>query len=91
MSLNFGADRRRLRVRPPELPRPADQSRQTQSHSGLLFFRITVFVSRVIRALIFDFDGLILDTETPLIDAYADVHAAHGLVFDRTEFLRGAG
>ena len=31
----------------------------------------------MIRAFVFDFDGLILDTETPLIDAYAEVHAAH--------------
>jgi HAD superfamily hydrolase (TIGR01509 family) len=45
----------------------------------------------MIRALVFDFDGLILDTETPLIDAYADVHAAHGHAFDRTEFLRAVG
>jgi len=34
-------------------------------------------------ALIFDFDGLILDTETPLIDAWDQVHREHGLTFDR--------
>ena len=34
-------------------------------------------------ALIFDFDGLILDTETPLIDAWDRVHQEHGLTFDR--------
>lgn len=45
----------------------------------------------MIRALIFDFDGLILDTETPLIDAYAEVHAAHGVAFDRAAFLRSVG
>ena len=45
----------------------------------------------MIRALILDFDGLILDTETPLIDAYADVPAAHHVPFDRTVFLRSAG
>jgi HAD superfamily hydrolase (TIGR01509 family) len=44
-----------------------------------------------IRALIFDFDGLILDTETPLIDAYAAVHAAHGVSFDREVFVRSVG
>lgn len=45
----------------------------------------------MIRALIFDFDGLILDTETPLIDAYQAVHAAHGVAFDRGAFLRSVG
>src|SRR3954462_11566257 len=45
----------------------------------------------MIRALVFDFDGLILDTETPLIDAYAEVHAAHGVPFDRRAFLLSVG
>ncbi|HEX2852110.1 MAG TPA: HAD-IA family hydrolase [Opitutaceae bacterium] len=45
----------------------------------------------MIRALVFDFDGLILDTETPLIDSYGDVHAAHGVAFDRATFLRSVG
>ena len=45
----------------------------------------------MIRALVFDFDGLIVDTETPLIDAYGDVHAAHGKSFDRAEFLHTVG
>jgi HAD superfamily hydrolase (TIGR01509 family) len=45
----------------------------------------------MLRAFLFDFDGLILDTETPLIDAYAAVHAAHGVSFDRTRFLHGVG
>jgi putative hydrolase of the HAD superfamily len=45
----------------------------------------------MIRALIFDFDGLILDTETPLIDAYAEVHAEHNVPFDRTVFIRSVG
>jgi HAD superfamily hydrolase (TIGR01509 family) len=46
---------------------------------------------RMIRALLFDFDGLIIDTETPLIDAYAQVHTAHGVGFDRGVFLRQVG
>ena len=45
----------------------------------------------MIRALIFDFDGLMLDTESALIDAYADVHVAHGVAFDRDLFLRSVG
>jgi HAD superfamily hydrolase (TIGR01509 family) len=45
----------------------------------------------MIRALIFDFDGLIIDTETALIDAYEEVHAAHGVPFDRAHFLRSVG
>jgi HAD superfamily hydrolase (TIGR01509 family) len=45
----------------------------------------------MIRALVFDFDGLILDTETPLIDAYAEVHADHGVPFDRAAFLHSVG
>jgi HAD superfamily hydrolase (TIGR01509 family) len=45
----------------------------------------------MIRALVFDFDGLILDTETPLIDAYAEIHLRHGVAFDRALFLRSVG
>lgn len=45
----------------------------------------------MIRALVFDFDGLIVDTETPLIDAYAAVHEANGVPFDRTLFIRNVG
>lgn len=45
----------------------------------------------MIRALVFDFDGLILDTETPLIDAYQVVHARHGVPFDRDRFVRSVG
>jgi HAD superfamily hydrolase (TIGR01509 family) len=45
----------------------------------------------MIRALIFDFDGLILDTETPLIDAYAYIHELHGVPFDRSAFIRSVG
>lgn len=44
-----------------------------------------------IRALIFDFDGLIVDTETPMMEAYAEIHARHGVAFDRAAFMRSVG
>jgi HAD superfamily hydrolase (TIGR01509 family) len=78
---------------PPPTKRPARFCWEINRprHSWLSFSRDGDFVGRVIRALLFDFDGLILDTETPLIDAYGDVHAAHGKTFDRAEFLRSVG
>lgn len=45
----------------------------------------------MLRALIFDFDGLIVDTETALIDSYAAVHAAHGIAFERQRFIHAVG
>ena len=45
----------------------------------------------MIRALIFDFDGLILDTESAQIAAYADVYAAHGMPFDLKLFQHSVG
>lgn len=45
----------------------------------------------MIRALVFDFDGLILDTESSLIGAYEDVYRAHGHPFDRDLFHRSVG
>ncbi len=45
----------------------------------------------MLRSLVFDFDGLILDTETPLVDSYAEVHAAHGVPFDRQALLDATG
>ena len=41
----------------------------------------------MIRALVFDFDGLILDTETPVIEAWAQLHLNAGLPCDRQEAL----
>jgi HAD superfamily hydrolase (TIGR01509 family) len=45
----------------------------------------------MIRAIVLDFDGLIVDTETPIIEAYGDVHAQHGLPFERGDFAAGVG
>lgn len=41
----------------------------------------------MIRALVFDFDGLILDTETPIVDAWVQVHVQAGLACVRQEAL----
>jgi len=41
----------------------------------------------MIRAFVFDFDGLILDTESPIIEAWAQVHARAGLTCDQSEAL----
>jgi len=45
----------------------------------------------MIRALIFDFDGLIIDTETALIDAFAMVFARAGKPFSRQRALDAVG
>ncbi|HXA14364.1 MAG TPA: HAD family phosphatase, partial [Opitutaceae bacterium] len=45
----------------------------------------------MIRALVFDFDGLILDTETSLIDAYGEIHRKRNMPFDRAKFTRQVG
>jgi len=41
----------------------------------------------MIRALVFDFDGLILDTETPILDAWEQVHDDAGLTCVRQEAM----
>ena len=33
---------------------------------------------RLISSVIFDFDGLIIDSETPLFDIWASIYARHG-------------
>ena len=45
----------------------------------------------MIRALIFDFDGLIIDTETPLIDAWAVLHERAGHACSRADARRLVG
>jgi putative hydrolase of the HAD superfamily len=44
-----------------------------------------------VRALIFDFDGTIVDTETTLFQAYAEVFDDHGHVLDRDRWLSVIG
>ena len=41
----------------------------------------------MIRALVFDFDGLIIDTETPIIDAWVRVHEQAGVPYTREHAL----
>ena len=45
----------------------------------------------IVRGLIFDFDGVILDTESALIEAARQIHADHGVVFDQAAMSRVAG
>jgi HAD superfamily hydrolase (TIGR01509 family) len=45
----------------------------------------------VIRAIIFDFDGTILDTEWPLYVAWRDVYASHGCELPESLWLNAIG
>lgn len=45
----------------------------------------------MIQALIFDFDGLILDTETPEYAAWSEVYAAHGCELPRDLWTNAIG
>ena len=45
----------------------------------------------MIRALIFDFDGLILDTETPDFAAWAEVYREYGKTLEQSRWLNGLG
>lgn len=44
-----------------------------------------------IQALIFDFDGLILDTETPDLQSWEDVFHAYGVEFPVSEWIKALG
>jgi HAD superfamily hydrolase (TIGR01509 family) len=45
----------------------------------------------MIQALVFDFDGLIVDTETPLFTAWEAVHSRRGVSCDRTLLFGAVG
>ncbi|UCF10620.1 MAG: HAD-IA family hydrolase [Candidatus Bipolaricaulota bacterium] len=45
----------------------------------------------MLRALVFDFDGLILDTETPRYEAWREIFAEHGCELPLAEWIRVIG
>jgi HAD superfamily hydrolase (TIGR01509 family) len=47
--------------------------------------------SSLIKALIFDFDGLILDTETPLLESWFEILTEYGLTVPITEWAARVG
>jgi HAD superfamily hydrolase (TIGR01509 family) len=47
--------------------------------------------SMTIRALIFDFDGLILDTETPEVEVWKAIYAEHGFEYSQEHWSQTIG
>jgi HAD superfamily hydrolase (TIGR01509 family) len=45
----------------------------------------------LIRALVFDFDGLILDTEEPIYRSWAEVYEAHGIPLPFEQWVKTVG
>jgi HAD superfamily hydrolase (TIGR01509 family) len=45
----------------------------------------------MIKALIFDFDGLILDTETPEVDVWTEIYAEYGFKFPFDDWVKTVG
>ena len=46
---------------------------------------------RIVRALVFDFDGLIIDTETPEYQAWQEIFTAHGTTLPLQTWVRCIG
>lgn len=45
----------------------------------------------MLKALIFDFDGLILDTETPEVEEWTNIYKEHGLDFPFNDWVQTVG
>ena len=45
----------------------------------------------MLKALIFDFDGLILDTETPEVDVWTNIYKEHGFDFPFNDWVQTVG
>lgn len=45
----------------------------------------------MIKALIFDFDGLIIDTESAIYQSYQEIYAAHGCTLSLERWAQGIG
>jgi HAD superfamily hydrolase (TIGR01509 family) len=53
--------------------------------------RPTVVSTAVIEALVFDFDGVVIDTETPEYGAWVEVYRRHGCHLELAEWAPGIG
>src|SRR6185295_18057809 len=87
-----GAAHRRadpLRRRRPERARPAGARRRSRPRRAVALPVRTrgrqALHPHLMRLVVFDFDGLILDTEVPVYDAWQAIYAEHGhtLEFDK--------
>src|SRR6267154_2410208 len=65
---------------------------RAQGHGDPKRLATTYTVARVIRSIVFDFDGLILDTEEPVYRSWVEVYEAHGetLPFERCVQIVGS-